>query len=97
MPQVLQRDRLAAVVVVEIGLAVHDLFKGPVAAGSELHRPSPLSCFWTKEKPQTFFKICGLVGEQKRACHACEHLVSAWLFGCFDMPRFYIRKYCFPP
>nr|DAI83017.1 MAG TPA: hypothetical protein [Caudoviricetes sp.] len=26
-----------------------------------------LSAFGQKEKPQTFFKICGLAGEQKRA------------------------------
>ena len=64
---VLRRDRLAAVVVVETGLALHELFKGPVAAGSEVHRPSPPFCFWAKRKAADFFKICGLAGEQKRA------------------------------
>lgn len=56
---VLRRDRLAAVVVVETGLALHELFKGPVAAGSEVHRPSPPFCVWAKRKAADFFKICG--------------------------------------
>ena len=43
------------------------LFKGPVAAGSEVHRPSPPFCVWAKRKAADFFKICGLAGEQKRA------------------------------
>ena len=47
---VLRRDRLAAVVVVETGLALHELFKGPVAAGSEVHRPSPPFRFRAKRK-----------------------------------------------
>ena len=64
---VLRRDRLAAVVVVETGLALHELFKGPVAAGSEVHRPSPPFCVWAKRKAADFFKICGLAGEQNRA------------------------------
>ena len=64
---VLRRDRLAAVVVVETGLALHELFKGPIAAGSEVHRPSPPFCVWAKRKAADFFKICGLAGEQKRA------------------------------
>ena len=53
---VLRRDRLAAVVVVETGLALHELFKGPVAAGSEVHRPSPPFCFWAKRKAADFFQ-----------------------------------------
>ena len=41
--------------------------KAPVAAGSEVHRPSPPFCVWAKRKAADFFKICGLAGEQKRA------------------------------
>lgn len=37
----LRRDRLAAVGVVETGLALHELFKGLVAAGSKAHRLLP--------------------------------------------------------
>lgn len=53
---VLRRDRLAAVVVVKTGLALHELFKGPIAAGSEVHRPSPPFCFWAKRKAADFFQ-----------------------------------------
>ena len=56
---VLRRDRLAAVVVVETGLDLYELFKGPVAAGSEVIGRRLLSAFGQKEKPQTFFKIYG--------------------------------------
>jgi hypothetical protein len=42
--------------VVETGLALHELFKGPVAAGSEIHRPSPPFCFWAKRKAADFFQ-----------------------------------------
>ena len=38
---VLRRDRLAAVKVICARPFLHELFKGPVAAGSEVHRCPP--------------------------------------------------------
>lgn len=48
---VVRRDSIAAAVVFETGLALNELFKDPVAAGSEVHRSSSLFCFRAKGKP----------------------------------------------
>ena len=67
---VLRRDRLAAVVVVETGLALHELFKGSVAAGSEEYIGRHLlSAFGQKEKPQTFSKSAAWPGNRTGRCH----------------------------
>ena len=53
---VLRRSGLAAVKMICARPRLHELFKGPVAAGSKVHRRSPPFWFWAKEKPQTFSK-----------------------------------------
>lgn len=47
---VLRRSGLAAVKVVCARPRLHELFKGPVAAGSKVHRRSPPFLFWAQKK-----------------------------------------------
>ena len=66
---VLRRDRLAAVVVVETGLALHELFKGSVAAGSEEYIGRHLLSAFGQKKPQTFSKSAAWPGNRTGRCH----------------------------
>ena len=46
---VLRRSGLAAVKMICARPRLHELFKGPVAAGSKVHRRSPPFCFWAQK------------------------------------------------
>ena len=46
---VLRRSGLAAVKMVCARSCLHELFKGPVAAGSKVYRRSPPFCFWAQK------------------------------------------------
>ena len=47
---VLRRSGLAAVKMICARPRLHELFKGPVAAGSKVHRRSPPFWFWAQKK-----------------------------------------------
>ena len=47
---VLRRSGLAAVKMICARPRLHELFKGPVAAGSKIHRRSPPFWFWARKK-----------------------------------------------
>ena len=68
---VLRRSGIAAVKVICSQPLLHELFKRPVAAGSEVHRLSPPFGFSAKRKAADFFQNLRLGrGNRKGRCHA---------------------------
>ena len=67
---ILRRSGVAAVVVVEAGLALHEAFKGAVAAGSEIHGVASFLNLGAK-KAADFFKICGWAYEKRTPLARC--------------------------
>ena len=68
---ILRRSGVSAVKVICSRPLLHELFKRPVAAGSEVHRLSPPFGFWAKRKAADFEKSLRLGrGNRKGRCHA---------------------------
>ena len=67
---ILRRSGVAAVVVVETGRALHEAFKGAVAAGCKIHGVASFLVFGIR-KAADFFKICGLAYEKRTPLARC--------------------------
>ena len=80
---VLRRSGLAVVKMICARPRLHELFKGPVAAGSKVHRRSPPFCFWAQKSGV----LISPKGKRERRCLRCRiqfsmcHYLGAGLHG----------------
>ena len=65
---VLRRSGLAVVKMICARPRLHELFKGPVAAGSKVHRRSPPFCFWAQKSGV----LISPKGKRERRCLRCR-------------------------
>ena len=91
---VLRRSGLAVVKVVCARPRLHELFKGPVAAGSKVHRRSPPFWFWAQKSGV----LISPKGKRERRCLRCRiqfsmcHYLGGGLHGKVEACQSSIRK-----